>query len=158
MAIKEPPEEPEPDEVEDGAGEADEVNWKILWQTNCPPKIRIFLCRIMHNILPTNVNLAKKMEDRLVKDCPYCGMEETIHHRFLECQWSLRMWQSSLWCDRYNYADGESMEKWLNHVITTANPDTAGGISSLLWLLWNERNNRQLNGERLDEAVIAQKA
>ncbi|CAL1377257.1 unnamed protein product [Linum trigynum] len=159
LAVEDPIEEPGVDDQEEEAPQAPVAcDWSALWKTQVPPKVRYFLWKVMHDILPTNVNLMKKLEDKISADCPYCGIAETQLHRFMECAWSRRIWRRSLWTDRYTHIEEETVQAWLNRVLTTADQETIGGICCLLWFLWVERNNQVFNGPKLEEEEIARKA
>ncbi|CAL1359023.1 unnamed protein product [Linum trigynum] len=98
------------------------------------------------------------MEERFVPDCPYCGIAETQEHRFMECEWSRRIWRRSLWLNMCGYGNGEEMSGWLNKLLTEEDTDMIAGICSLLWFLWDERNKHQFNGKKLEEGEVAIRA
>lgn len=66
--------------------------WQWLWGLQLPPKIRTFLCRACHDILPVRVALVKR---HLGGDpfCPLCHMAlESTAHPFFECPIFARVW------------------------------------------------------------------
>lgn len=52
-----------------------EAVWKNLWNLSIPRKIKIFIWRAIHNIIPTNLNLHNRGMD-IPQECPrfpfYC--------------------------------------------------------------------------------------
>ena len=60
--------------------------WKRTWSLKVKGKIKHFLWRLYHNLLPTNQQLAKR---RMPIDtiCKYCGKaQESVKHIFFQCQ------------------------------------------------------------------------
>lgn len=59
--------------------------WKEVWNLGMPPKVKHFVWRALHSILPTNVNLMRR---GIRVDCEYrrCGVTaETQLHIFEDC-------------------------------------------------------------------------
>ncbi|CAL1353160.1 unnamed protein product [Linum trigynum] len=54
LAVEDPIEEPGVDDQEEEAPQAPVAcDWSALWKTQVPPKVRYFLWKVMHDILPT---------------------------------------------------------------------------------------------------------
>ncbi|KAL0318628.1 UNVERIFIED_CONTAM: putative mitochondrial protein [Sesamum angustifolium] len=62
--------------------------WRKVWQARVPNKVKVFTWRAVRNILPTAVNLRRRMPfDEFF--CPFCGCEsETPIHTLLHCVFS----------------------------------------------------------------------
>lgn len=63
----------------------DSCGWAVVWKLHVPPKVWIFLCRALLNILPT---LDKLKSKKVVLDskCHICGcLEETVMHALVGC-------------------------------------------------------------------------
>lgn len=56
--------------------------WKILWHYSVPPKVQQFMYRIGTVILPTKVNLGRRMEMEIVL-CPMC--KEVAEKQMFSC-------------------------------------------------------------------------
>ena len=64
--------------------------WKIIWTAKVIPKVRLFIWRLIHNIIPSNDNL-KGRGIHLENKCCVCGKlgESFIHAFFFSCKMSL---------------------------------------------------------------------
>ncbi|KAG5542399.1 hypothetical protein RHGRI_022065 [Rhododendron griersonianum] len=72
--------------------EEDADMWKRIWQMRAPAKIKMFLWRCLHNIVPVNRVLTQR---QLPVDpiCPLCGLEEeTPSHMLLSCARASKVW------------------------------------------------------------------
>lgn len=74
--------------------------WRNIWVMTIPPKVRVFWWRVLHNIIPTSVNL-KTHHVPTSGLCPLChvGYDSTGHDLFacLEiklCWKSLKLWST----------------------------------------------------------------
>lgn len=66
--------------------------WKRIWQMKAPMKIKMFIWRCLHGIVPVNVALAQR---KIPVDpvCPLCGLEEEApSHMFFNCDRAVRVW------------------------------------------------------------------
>lgn len=69
--------------------------WKMIWGANIPQKIKHFLRRVCHNVLPLKENLFKS---KLVNSppCPIGNAHcETVEHALLLCPWTKAVWFGS---------------------------------------------------------------
>ncbi|WJX51955.1 hypothetical protein P8452_38110 [Trifolium repens] len=67
----------------------DDIIWKELWGLNIPQKIKHFLWKACHNLLPFKDNLFK-IRISISNFCPICNLEsETVEHALLICPWTL---------------------------------------------------------------------
>ncbi|CAN1172032.1 Putative ribonuclease H protein At1g65750 [Linum perenne] len=72
-------------EEEFGPSPIDEKLWKEVWSLETQPKLKAFLWKLFHGILPTRTALKKKIKD-LPDFCPVCWKyEETIEHLLMYC-------------------------------------------------------------------------
>ncbi|MBA0833971.1 hypothetical protein Goarm_006375 [Gossypium armourianum] len=59
--------------------------WRIIWKLKRLPKIRVFVWRVGHEILPT-INKITSIRHGFQKFCPRCGAsDETLIHALKEC-------------------------------------------------------------------------
>lgn len=66
--------------------------WRIIWQLSIPKKIKIFLWKAIHNILPVRDNLARR---KIINSgrCILCDQgNETVEHALLFCPWTRPVW------------------------------------------------------------------
>lgn len=59
--------------------------WRLIWKLNVSPNLRIFVLRMGHNLLPTNVKIASinKGFNRVLPRCN--NVEETLVHALRDC-------------------------------------------------------------------------
>ena len=66
--------------------------WKSIWMAKVVPKVRIFMWRLIHNIVPTVQNLRGKGL-QLVNRCCVCDQEgESTFHVMFECKRNCIIW------------------------------------------------------------------
>ncbi|KAL8531854.1 hypothetical protein ACS0TY_008453 [Phlomoides rotata] len=66
-----------------------------MWALDVVPKIKYFLWRLLHGILPASINLVSRFVD-VGLICWRCGREiETAEHVFRDCEWSSAFWGTS---------------------------------------------------------------
>lgn len=83
--------------------------WKTLWSSN---KIKVFMWRLCHDILPTNFNLyLKKVQNSCL--CVMCKREkETIDHVFFYCKQAKKVWKMLLPTLNFNDVGLLSLVDW----------------------------------------------
>ncbi|GMJ11562.1 hypothetical protein HRI_004825400 [Hibiscus trionum] len=77
-------------------------DWKkYVWFGAAPPKVELFLWRVLNNGIPVRVNLARRgVNSGLSRTCPLCeAWDESAEHLFLHCHFSWRIWAklASIW-------------------------------------------------------------
>lgn len=120
----------------------DGILWKTIWALKIPQKLKYFLGKVCHNILPVMENLCKK---RVFQSglCPICQQEgESIEHLFFFCEWVRPVWfglqQQSVprredvtnfqnWLYMKFRAPNQHPNKWLFDSIATC---------CTLWIIW----------------------
>lgn len=106
--------------------------WSKIWKVKVPLKINHFIWKLLHNSLPTFLNL-KQMGISLDPTCPLCHEEdEASTHLFLLCPFARACWHgSSLAIHASDYAN-ISIQHWLNILLTRHNlkfPDSTFYLS-----------------------------
>ncbi|RYR00402.1 hypothetical protein Ahy_B07g088524 [Arachis hypogaea] len=91
--------------------------WERIWRLPVPKKVRMFLWKVVHEILPVNA----KLHQRKSAPTPMCSIcqeqEETIEYMLLLCPWTRAVWfGSSLQIVPTAFNVG-SFEKWLMSTI-----------------------------------------
>lgn len=79
-----------------------EGNWKKLWALMVPPKVKLFLWRAAHNILPTKIRLISKGME-VGEECGMCGGGyEDVWHSLVSCDFATKCWQISKFTTIYS--------------------------------------------------------
>ncbi|CAL1358763.1 unnamed protein product [Linum trigynum] len=135
----------------------DPMDWARLWKLMIPPKIKIFLWRLAHEILPTNKNIESRNKEAAV-ECPFCHLEETHNHIFRECQWAIRIWSSSSFRPLFELEPNLSSSSWLCAVMDQVEDEVLEKLGIILWSIWNERNNKMFNRKKAEEWKVVGRA
>jgi ribonuclease HI len=124
--------------------------WKWLWKIQAPPKTKHLLWRLCKGCLPTRVRLKEKQVNCSL-NCPLCESEEEDDwHVIYGCEYSKRAWQAA----GVEYLilpllqQGISTKDRLLKLCRNSDVDEAGKVATLLWLLWQNRNNWIWNNEK----------
>jgi ribonuclease HI len=126
-----------------------EERWSSLWKIRAPPKAKHLLWRICKNCLPTRSRLQEKCVPCPL-DCPLCEFNnEDDWHFLVSCNVSTEA--------RIAAGLNEVITSRLRHIKTAADlildvcrgedTDVAGRFATLVWTLWNNRNNAVWNGD-----------
>ncbi|KAH9736873.1 putative reverse transcriptase/RNA-dependent DNA polymerase [Citrus sinensis] len=79
-----------PDQL--SSSKRNQTSWSIIWNTELPEKIKIFMWRMVKNLLPTTTNLWR----RKVLQSPWCQRcqrtEETMAHAIFKCKVVQKIW------------------------------------------------------------------
>ena len=68
--------------------------WKVIWDLNCPSKVKCFLWRACKNILPTNYCLWRRKVS-MVDECVHCWLIESSRHALWDCWMAEAVWKES---------------------------------------------------------------
>lgn len=69
-------------------------SWKVIWQCQVPPKVRVLAWKICRNALSTQLNLAHRGM-AMSSLCPICGQEDKdTFHVFLRCPHARNIWRA----------------------------------------------------------------
>ncbi|CAL1413851.1 unnamed protein product [Linum trigynum] len=73
----------------------DRASWIRLWESNIPPKLKLFVWQIFNRILPTMEALIEK-DVSVLPRCPACWAHSKImEHLFLDCLAPRAPWDHS---------------------------------------------------------------
>ncbi|KAL0724277.1 hypothetical protein Bca4012_038876 [Brassica carinata] len=119
---------------------------KDIWLLPLPPKLRVFLCKIVRGALPLGDNL----ETRGITDnskCIFCGLKETANHLFLSCDFAKSIWSLAPILHGPSLATTTDFTVALQASRKMPNlPPTGVKIGSLfpwiVWSIWTTRNQR----------------
>ncbi|CAL1353547.1 unnamed protein product [Linum trigynum] len=135
----------------------DPMDCERLWKLMIPPKVKIFLWRLAHEILPTGKNIELRKKEAAT-ECPFCFLDETQNHIFRECQWAIRIWRDSMFKSLFEVEPNLSAGSWLCAVMDLTENEILEKLGILLWLMWNERNNHMFNKKKAEEWEIVGRA
>lgn len=129
------------------------MDW--IWDLKVPPKVRTFLWRACHEIIPTRAALTR----RHVGTNPFyelcSNMEETGSHLFFQCSFF-----SCIWCEEpfslTLQASIQSFAAWVRQLQDSLNEAKFGLASVVCWNIWNFRNGWVHSSTRGDrESLVA---
>ncbi|KAK9924950.1 hypothetical protein M0R45_033291 [Rubus argutus] len=114
--------------------------WNRIWHACIPPKVRVFIWRLIRGVLPTRVALNKKVK---LPDnhCVFCNNHaETDIHVFMQCKAIKTFWSASsvfcVPCDR----PGTSICDWVWMTLDSYPNQKPDLFFMCLWVIWCERN------------------
>lgn len=136
----------------------DEDKWKRIWQIQAPNKLKLFLWRSLHNILPVNKLLAQRRVP-VSTECPVCGMtEETTTHVLMTCERACKVWLLSPFRFRPEVlATSQFGELWtsMGSVTNGGNrKENLGLFAFVCWQIWKARNDWVFNKKWIGEQEI----
>ncbi|KAK8629910.1 hypothetical protein V6N13_078727 [Hibiscus sabdariffa] len=127
--------------------------WKSLWKLKVPPKIRAFLWKLCHNILPTRGVLSNQFHGAFSSSpaCSRCGENfECSEHCLFFCPFAQAVWRAS----GFNYTPDPigfpGFAKWwsdlLFHPVNKIMSLHCELLAFLCWHIWKVRNNFLFSG------------
>lgn len=111
-----------------------EHRWKWVWAVDVMPKIKVFGWRLLHNILPSAINLISRFVD-VDPLCVRCGTDiETTEHALRDCEWVRDFWRSSNMGNAVQVVDeNESLHGWVIRVARGLAKEKQGLFITMLW-------------------------
>ncbi|CAL9003043.1 unnamed protein product, partial [Prunus brigantina] len=102
----------QPNRIE-SSHQVDKQVWKSIWECKTLPKIKLFMWRAIHGIIPTFASLFKK---KLCPSplCPLCLVfPESVEHVIFLCPWARKVWFASNLSFRPNDQAFSSLDRWI---------------------------------------------
>ena len=132
--------------------------WCKLWKLKLPNKIKIFMWRACHNILPTSENLVRR---RVIDDstCELCQREmESVLHVLWECNVAMHVWTGS--SKRIHKCGGShnSFMQLLEMLFYRLPVEEVEMFVVQAWLLWTQRNKVKTGGIIQDPTQLVKQA
>lgn len=135
--------------------------FKQIWTNYIPPKVSVFLWKVIHGILPTD-NKVQQCGILLCSKCSCCQapQTETASHLLLCSELARTTWRIMGHCFQINPANCGSGQAFLRQVIQQTRIATQAGMVSLLlaslwlWEVWCERNKRRFEGKHSSPTTI----
>ncbi|XP_075636928.1 uncharacterized protein LOC142609204 [Castanea sativa] len=124
--------------------------WKMVWQLECPSKIKCFMWKACKNILPTRNRLKLRGVD-YGDCCALCGDSETLGHILWDCTFAKEVWSGSKM--KLPALPGP-VNEFLNvvWVVVEVCPNIIWVLFAVTaWSLWNNRNTVTHGGRSKDK-------
>jgi hypothetical protein len=136
----------------------DNPKWKKLWKLFVPPKQLHLIWRILNNAIPVKEKLFNR-GIKCVPLCTYCNNSvETIDHIFLECDWVKKVWFASLLTINFEHVKFTKFQDWFDYMVQESKNEDLQTISTLLYSIWQARNDREFNGKNVPPTDMMQRA
>ncbi|RYQ97024.1 hypothetical protein Ahy_B08g092996 [Arachis hypogaea] len=139
--------------------------WQQIWKLRVPQKIRTFLWRASHNILPVFENLFNK---RITNTpiCTICLQEpETTEHALLLCPWTRAAWFGAQIQCCPTALTVFSFGKWLLDILEKMRLNTGNDydhcssmVGFLVWEVWKARNQAIYQKSTPNPIMVIRKA
>ncbi|GMN47032.1 hypothetical protein TIFTF001_016222 [Ficus carica] len=114
--------------------------WRKMWSLPVPPKVRLFVWRAFHEILPTMVSLRHRGIDCDVI-CPRCkDVMESTSHAIFDCPTSQAVWKMSRFWKVIENRKAIPFADFLRIVQSDVLMEDFALVCWLAWKLWCERN------------------
>ncbi|CAN0886781.1 hypothetical protein LINGRAHAP2_LOCUS15440, partial [Linum grandiflorum] len=110
--------------------------WAKVWSSPIQPKLKIFIWKFFHNILPLREALARHSID-VILNCPVCGQDVgTVHHLFQRCVVAQQL-GNLMGCQSF-LLDHHPVALWRR--LYDENPSQAYKLIYFWWRLWKGRS------------------
>lgn len=128
--------------------------WMNIWSVMIPPKVRLFLWKFNHGILPLKSFLSVRLQGNFPSiTCSWCRLgEENQFHLFYECELAQWAWSFiSLWWDT-DFSDIDVLT--LDSLFRRISGDRLSKawkvlVASVLWSIWLLRNELVFSNTRI---------
>jgi hypothetical protein len=135
-------------------------DWNSLWKIHAPPKAKHLLWQICRGCLPT----LTRLQERCVScppSCPICDHEiEDNMHVLFHCEFSAQSRISggmdqflALWLQQH-----QNLRDTILNICSSNDKNAAGLFATLIWVLWNNRNNCIWNNTKEQGRSLGYKA
>jgi hypothetical protein len=121
--------------------------FQSLWKIPAPSKVSGFAWQLLHDKIPTKVNLVKRNiiatgDESL---CPLCGQEiETAAHLFIYCRFAFRVWWDIFFWLNVPFCLPHDLFSIFNSLLCAGDPRARKGRlmigCAVVWMLWKSRN------------------
>ncbi|XP_027157869.1 uncharacterized protein LOC113759492 [Coffea eugenioides] len=138
--------------------------WHQVWDLNIKHKVKHFLWKCLHDILPTHDNIFKRT-GKGEPWCRRCGESaETLEHLLFFCRTSEQIWKTfPIQWDGLEHLKGSFWSWWESLQQARERADGKAHIemtTNLLWHIWKARNNWNFNlinqeGYRISQYAMA---
>jgi ribonuclease HI len=135
-------------------------DWNSLWKIHAPPKAKHLLWRICRGCLPTRTRLQERCVS-CPSSCPLCdhGIEDDMHVLF-HCDFSAQS-RISAGLDQFLapwLQQHQNLRDTILNICSSNDKNAAGLFATLIWVLWNNRNNSIWNNTKEQGRSLGYKA
>jgi hypothetical protein len=126
-----------------GYGPRQGEEWSCIWKILAPPKAKHLIWRICKECLPTRTRLRNRHVQCPI-ECPFClSHYEDEKHLFFDCVAAKEAWQAMglfhiIQARLHQFVSARNL---IFDICRYENKDIAGKAATLLWLMWQNRNN-----------------
>ena len=134
--------------------------WRTFWKIKVPLKISTFIWKLLHNCLPTLLNLHTRGISS-TKLCPLCNEEEESHtHLVLHFPFARACWHGSILAIHTSEFTNISVQHWLKQLLSRNIQSDSDSMNFLqdvfviLWTIWTYRNRVVHQGLNLNPVEV----
>lgn len=115
--------------------------WSNIWNLKIPPKVKMFLWRVLHDIIPTEVNLYRHHVPNNPR-CALCGYywSNTSHALFF-CQEIKKLWNYSKWWIPLKRTKDLPTQLIMQYIKDSFIKDDWEIFCMRMWGVWKDRCN-----------------
>ncbi|KAA3469211.1 reverse transcriptase [Gossypium australe] len=134
------------------------IFWRLIWKLKTLPKIRIFCWRLGQEILPIYDKIAS-IRSGFNSSCPRCGKERESHiHSLRDCTLAKAILEHGGLDAKLLNENFTRCIDWLEAAMRTLGKTAMADLITVLWNIWNSRNNRVFQGAKEDARVTWERA
>ncbi|KAM7253810.1 hypothetical protein ACFE04_031492 [Oxalis oulophora] len=124
----------------------------MSWNLKIPSKIKDFVWRTLHKVLPTNMKLAEKGIP-LTPQCIRCGDPEDIEHVIFQCEFARGCWE--LW-ESGSLITNQPFHDTLMDVGSRSHVTCTEEFCCISWGIWAARNTMTWKDENQSPQQVYQ--
>ncbi|XP_060965409.1 uncharacterized protein LOC133034357 [Cannabis sativa] len=128
--------------------------WTTVWSSNIPPKIKHFVWKAFHHILPSNLNLFHRRST----PSPFCSLCLSHHdsntHSLLECSRAGKIWKHSSFYQFYLKNKKCDIKEFMLRGFESYDKDQFYSFLGLIWAIWNNRNRAIFNPNHVTDFCV----
>lgn len=136
--------------------------WASIWKLKLPPKVKMFIWKLLNHILTVRVFLRVRLRGIEVS-CPICNQrEESVEHLFWTCPDIQQIWKDiNLWWNLSFYFIPQMnnlVPVLLNKEIKSKHREVWMTVVMLAWWnIWKVRNAIIFQGAKFNQAAVFSK-
>ncbi|XP_073288522.1 uncharacterized protein [Primulina huaijiensis] len=139
----------------DGVGSSDGLSrnsaqfFRKFWHLNIQSKIKIFIWKAIHAVLPSNLHLAARSIS-IDTSCPRCHyFPEHSFHALWNFSGAKYVWlESAMWLILARFKGRSFMDLW-SWITLNGTRDDLGSVAMVSWSIWLDRNQLVHQGKAL---------
>lgn len=133
--------------------------WHKIWKACIPPKVRVFIWRLIKGCIPTRAALGKKKINLQDVRCVFCNKHlEDDTHIFKQCKSMRSFWNSSAASVNPHDHPSLTLTEWISWVTESQPPEQIALFFMNLWTIWGERNKIIWEGGSFNPTFMASRS